>query len=344
MGIAATTFTTARTPENFKAWFAEAPADAQTYLKTVAVKTGNVAALTGLDALEKTPDADPAAAITNLYTQVDAAALAATQAAREVTLGWSANGAPKEPPALSGKLTMEGGLPTLATAIGTFTLKCVNPVGANDVTAFNGRVVTVKGWPDATWAPGAQTKPSLLVEEFGPGTGGFVTGRVKVLNAEVFINVRADKQVHVTEPGLKAALLGYDQLGIVLPGEPELVGTEYQYKVAPEGYYVLGGFNTAGTPNLMPDKAVFNLQLAHGKSITCEVPRASWDATARTQRHYVYGRFEGTQFKGAGITPTAGSWSGPPSWQRGAETTKFIEYATPVGPSPYTPDESKFGV
>src|SRR6185436_4306690 len=147
MGIAATNFSAARTAENFKAWYAEAPKEASTYLKTVAVKTGNVEALNSLDKLEAQPPADVGAAVAGVYAQVDAAALGALQAARVGTLGWEAKGPPKEPPTITGRLSMVNGQPTLTTPAGVFTVRSVNPVGANDISAFTNRVVTVKGWP-----------------------------------------------------------------------------------------------------------------------------------------------------------------------------------------------------
>src|SRR5205085_12297210 len=108
MGIAATNFAAARTPENFKAWVQEAPAEAAKYLGAVAVKTANVAALNTLDQLEKAAPPDPAAAFGEVFSQLDAAALGTVQAARVETLGWEAKGPPREPPTITGKLSMEG--------------------------------------------------------------------------------------------------------------------------------------------------------------------------------------------------------------------------------------------
>lgn len=340
MGLAATQFTTARNTENFKAWFAEAPHDAKTYLQTVAVKTGNVAALQAVDALEN------AEAAATIFAQVDAAALAATQAKRVDTLGWSAEGPPREAPALTGRLTMEGTTPVLATSIGTFNVRSINPVGANDVGAFAGRVVTVKGWPDATWAPGAgAARPTLIAEEWGPGVGhGFVTGRLTMVNGELTVQVRADKQARITDEGLKAQLLPYEKLGIVLPGEPVLENGAWLYKEAPTDFYVLGGFNLAGTGAVNGEVVSFTLQLAHGKSVTAEVPKRSWDSVTRTQRHYLYGHFESNTFKAAGMTGPAGTWSGEPSFQRGVESTKFVEHAVPVETEAFSEDEKKFGM
>jgi hypothetical protein len=159
MGIGATNFANTRTPENFKAWYQEAPTDAASYLKAVAVKTANVTALNALDQLEKTAPADPVKAFGELFTQLDAAAMGQLQAQRVDTLGWEAKGPPREPPTITGRLTMEGTTPVLTTPMGTFNVRSVNPVGANDVSAFAGRVVTIRGFPTRAGNPARRRAP-----------------------------------------------------------------------------------------------------------------------------------------------------------------------------------------
>lgn len=346
MGIAGAAFNTARTPQNFTAWYAEEREKATTYLKSVAVQTGNVAALNAIDAIEAGTDAAAALAavgtVANIYAQIDAQGIAAVQAARVGTLGWEAKGPAKQPPALTGELSMVAGLPTLKTAAGTFTVQSINPVGANDISAFAGRVVTVRGWPDGTWQPGGTA--TLMAEEWAPGTSHeFVTGRIAVDGDNVSIRVNPNKKVLITDATLKGVLKAYNELGIVLPGPVVGESTSPEYRTAPEDYYILGGFSNAQNPALAAEAVVFNLQLAHGKSLKTNVPRVAWDSVPRTQRHYLYGHIENGEFKAKGLTPTAGGWSSP-AYTPGVESTKFVQYAVPTIEPAFTPEQAKFGM
>ena len=84
------------------------------------------------------------------------------------------------------------------------------------------------------------------------------------------------------------------------------------------------------------------MQLAHGKTIECTMPKESWDKTERQQRHYFMGHFENGQFKAEGLTPTAGPFvsSGTPS----KPSMDFIERAIPVTPPVYSANDAQFGL
>jgi hypothetical protein len=225
---------------------------------------------------------------------------------------------PKTPPALTGKISLENGRVYLDSKAGKFEVVNTNGAmndsthffSASDVQAFNGRVVTVRGWPTEGWQTG-QKGGVLAVEEWSPGNSpDFVSGRVKVSGDSVVISIRPDKQVVVDDPKLKAALKNYDALGVVLPGEVEKKGDTWHFKGAPADYYVLAGFSaTWGTEQRRGDTVSFNMQLAHGKTLTCHVPATHWDQGHRQQRHYFFGHIDGGQFKAKGFTPSAGGWN-----------------------------------
>lgn len=225
---------------------------------------------------------------------------------------------PRTPPPLTGVVSLENGQVYLASKAGKFQV--VNTAdGMNDSThffsgqdvqAFQGRIVTVRGWPTDGWQTG-QEGGTLAVEEWAPGKGAdFVAGRVKIDGERVTIRVREDKSVEVDDATLKAALHDYDALGIVLPGAVDKQGDAWHFKGKPKDYYVLAGFSGMyGTGETrIGDGVTFNMQLAHGKSLTSTVPAASWDANTRSQRHYFFGHIEGGAFLGKGFTPSAGPW------------------------------------
>lgn len=224
---------------------------------------------------------------------------------------------PKTPPSLTGKLVMENGKPWLESPAGRFELvntahggDSLHFFSASDVQAFAGRVVTVRGWPTDGWLPG-QTGGTLAVEEWAPGTSAdFVAGRLLVKGEDVSVRVRADKLVAIDDPALKSWLKSYDNLGIVLPGVVEKRGDAWHFTSAPADFYVLAGFTGmyGQTPTPNGGKYTFNMQLAHGKTVSTDVPETEWDKTARGQRHYFYGHFETGKFVAKGFTPSAGGW------------------------------------
>jgi hypothetical protein len=251
-----------------------------------------------------------------LAAPVPAAALPLTEAAAAVRPVVAEPDDPQTPPALTGKLSLDNGRIMFDSPIGQFEIASggqgdsLHFFSASDVQAFAGRVVTVRGWPADGWVPG-QPGATLLVEEWGPGSSGdIVSGRVLVSGEDVLINIRNDKQVKIDDPTLKAALMRYDDLGVVLPGPAEKTADGWHYASAPSDYYVLGGFSAMGAQNgeANGDTLIFTLQLAHGKTVSCEVPAASWDATPRSQRHYFFGHLEDGVFKAKGFTPSAGPW------------------------------------
>lgn len=224
---------------------------------------------------------------------------------------------PKTPPSLSGKLVMEGGKPWLESPAGKFALvntanggDSLHFFAASDVQAFAGRVVTVRGWPTDGWLPG-QTGGTLAVEEWAPGKNAdFVAGRLLVKGEDVSVRVRADKLVAIDDPALKSVLKTYDNLGIVMPGAVEKRGEQWHFTATPADYYVLAGFSGmyGTTPVQAEGKYTFKMQLAHGKTVSTEVPEAEWEKTPRGQRHYFFGHFEAAKFVAKGFTPSAGSW------------------------------------
>ena len=224
---------------------------------------------------------------------------------------------PKTPPSLTGTLVMENGKPWLESAAGKFELVNIANGGdslhffsASDVQAFAGRVVTVRGWPTDGWLPG-QTGGVLAVEEWAPGkSADFVAGRLMVKGEDVSVRVRADKLVAIDDPALKALLKSYDNLGIVLPGAVEKQGDAWRFTATPADYYVLSGFSAmwGATPTPVDGKYTFSMQLAHGKTVSTEVPATEWEKTARGQRHYFFGHFEPGKFVAKGFTPSAGPW------------------------------------
>ena len=104
---------------------------------------------------------------------------------------------------------------------------------------------------------------------------------------------------------------------------------------------MLAGFAVAGTPPVGADKVSFNLQMAHGHQVPCDMTRAAWDAAPHTSRHYVFGHFDAGKFIATGLTPTgtANAYGGTAT-----ESSAFVELATPVEPPAYTADEAKFGM
>ena len=224
---------------------------------------------------------------------------------------------PETPPTLTGTLSMATGVPTLQTKAGAFQIVNVNDwadsihtFGGEDVQAFAGRTVTVRGWPEDGWLPGQTGTPRLAVEEWAPGnTPDFVSGRLQVIGNDVFVRVREDKKVKVVDTKLADALRGFDRLSVVLPGEVEKKGDAWAFKGAPADFYILGGFLGAYGAAPVGDSVTFQLQLAHGMSHPAKLPTASWDAVPRGQRHYLFGHFENGQFEGRGFTPSAGPWS-----------------------------------
>ncbi len=178
--------------------------------------------------------------------------LGAIQQARAKTLNWEAQ-APMEPPAFTGKVSVQDGQVKLETAGGTFDLAV--PAQnvwlarwAAEVGAFKGQVVTVRGWPDTAGK-------AIAVDGFAPGTEReFVQGRVtRTEDGALAIAVRPDKQVRITHPKLQAKLQDYVRVGFILPGEAKEVqtpkGKQWVYDQNPDGYYMLTKLNPSTLDN-----------------------------------------------------------------------------------------------
>ncbi|MBX7101835.1 MAG: hypothetical protein K1X89_29235 [Myxococcaceae bacterium] len=340
-------FATSRTAEAFRTWAQAEPAAAATWLKTVAGTVGAAPALQAIDAFTRGP-VTPAAldALGGVFTQLSTASLGDVQAARAATLGWTAEHT-GDAPALTGTVRLEGGEPVLDTTAGSFGLVNGNffdlengnwqvnhYLGGRDAVAFAGQTVTVRGWPEAQWTPGARAK--LVVEEFAPGDSpDFVSGRVVSDAQGVSVRVRPDKVVKVTDPALAAALAPFDQLGVILPGAPALSGETLEYRAQPDAYYVLAGFLGTPAPQALPGgQERFDLQTAHGRRMQVDFPAGVAEAgPSHGGRHYVFGAFDGGVFKAKSYTPDTGQWtasSGVPV----SRTARFAQWATALDAPP----------
>lgn len=327
--ISGARFAQVRTPESFKAWAAEEPQAAATWLGKVARTLG------AADVFAAEP-----ARLGEAFDQLGARAIATVQTERAASIGWSTQEPIADAPAITGTLRLENGEPVLDTPAGTLSMVSANFfelegndwqknhfLGGHDVAAFAGQVVTVKGWPAEGWAPGAPAK--LVVEEFAPGSSpDFVSGRVMVQGDDVLVRVRPGKDVKVLDPVLKAQLAAYPQLGVILPGAVEKTGDTYSFAAHPEDYYVLLGFGASGTAT--PDgRQPVSFYGAHGKNIPGTIDKVAFDAgPARNTRHYVLGRFVNGQLEAKGYTPHAGAWSF--TGEKPAPNARFAEWVTPV--------------
>lgn len=341
------TFAASRTAEAFRTWAQAEPAAAATWLKSVAGTVGAAPALQAIDAFTAAP-ITPASldALGRVFTQLSTATLGDVQAARAATLGWTAEHT-GDAPTLTGTVRLENGEPVLDTSAGSFTLVNGNffdlenrnwqvnhYLGGRDAVAFAGQTVTVRGWPDAEWSPGARAK--LVVEEFAPGDSpDFVSGRVVSDAQGVSVRVRPDKVVKVTDPALAAALAPFDQLGVILPGAPALSGETLEYREQPEAYYVLAGFLGTPAPQALPGgKERFDLQTAHGRRMQVDFPAGVAEAgPAHGGRHYLFGAFDGGTFKASSYTPDTGQWtssSGVPV----SRSARFAQWATALDAPP----------
>ncbi len=172
--------------------------------------------------------------------------LGALQASRSATLGWSEQ-AHLEAPTYTGTVQVKDDQVKLSTPMGELTLATApgqwHAKWAAEVGAFNGTVVTVRGWPD-------KTGNALAVESFGPGSGtGYVQGRVtRTPDGAVAIQERPDKLVRITDTTLAAHLEKFMRVAFILPGEAQATpskggGLEWKYDGQPEGYYMLTKLN-----------------------------------------------------------------------------------------------------
>lgn len=331
--ISGARFAQVRTPESFRAWAAEDPQAAASWLGKVARTVG------AGDQFSLEPSK-----LGEAFDQLAARAIATVQTERAASIGWSTQEPVSDAPAITGTLRLENGEPVLDTPAGKLSMVSANFfelegndwqknhfLGGHDVVAFAGQVVTVKGWPDASWAPGAPAK--LVVEEFAPGSSSdFVTGRVLVQGDDVLVRVRPGKDVKVLDPVLKAQLAAYPQLGVILPGAVEKNGDAYSFSGHPDDYYVLLGFGSAGAPAADGRQPVA-FYGAHGKSIPGTIDKAAYDAGAeRSSRHYVLGRFVNGQLEAKGYTPHAGAWSF--AGEKPAPSARFAEWVTPLEEPP----------
>ena len=172
--------------------------------------------------------------------------LGSLQAARGNTLGWSDH-AHLDAPVFTGTVTVDDDQVKLSTPLGAFTL--ATPPGqwgskwAAEVGAFNGTVVTVRGWPD-------EANGAIAVESFGPGDGGgYLQGRVtRTPDGQIAIQERPGKLVRITDAQLSARLEKFMRVAFILPGEPLATrkddGTlDWHYDGNPGGYYMLTKLN-----------------------------------------------------------------------------------------------------
>lgn len=264
----ATQFSQARTTANFNALANAEPLTAAKYL-------ARASAAGGLDAPWKTQleqllstTFEPGARDTALKTffaqnqaAISAMELAAVQAARVDTLGFTTR--EPEPVHLTGTIGVaaDGLAPTLTTPEGTFRLEMPNwKVGygnqalyfeVNALQSFNGQVGSVRAYP--TDQPGV-----LAVEEFSPSSSPhFTSGRLSLENGKLGINVRPGKWVEVRDPAIAAALSplakarnpndGWAGTGVILPGTTAKQDAQGWYLEGPvTDYWMLARSNGAG--------------------------------------------------------------------------------------------------
>ena len=338
----ATAFSQTRSAEAYRAWLAAEPKPAAEWLKKVSASTapGTIAQA---DAFLAAPSPEKLDALVGIVAHLEAKALGDLQAARASTLGWTTERAP-DPPALTGKISIENNTPILSTATGEkFALMNssfwnhgpdnghdYHATVGRDLLAFVGRTVTVRGWPDASWDP-AKPVNNLLVEDFGLGaTTAYTQGRVRVQDDGVFIQLRPDKLVKVEDPALANELKDLDRLGVLLPGAPEEKNGKLSYPKLAGDYWVLGGFAWAQNAVRTGDgKVTFQLQLAHGKAKPIELDATAWDnGPAKSMRQYFFGRFENGTFKAKAYSEPAENWDGPVSTE--APSSRFVSRAVPV--------------
>jgi hypothetical protein len=189
-----------------------------------------------------------------------------------------------------------------------------------DVQAFAGCTVTVRGWPEKGWKPGQPGTARLAVQAFAPGSSpDFLSGRVRVVGKSVFVHVWPEKDVRITDPRLKAALGRCDGVGVILNGRVTRTAGGWRFADAPRDYWVLGGFlRLADTPPKREGKTVsFLMQIAHGGTAPATLPTSAWDSgspkveakpdTPRRSRHFLFGHFDARgRFVATRYTPSAG--------------------------------------
>jgi hypothetical protein len=222
--------------------------------------------------------------------------LGSTQAARAATLGWAAEQRP-DAPAFTGRVEMQGERVVFICEGQTFALQnSGSQCFVTDASAFNGQIVTVKGWPDGAG--------NLVAEEFAPGSSpDFVSGRVKVHpDGKVGVQVRDDeKWVEVTDATLARALRQVNGAGVILPGPVDRRGNTFRFDGNPRDYYVLTALDHATAPGH------FGAQVAHENGeLDLRVPKGA-RSDLLDARRFVYGHLEpGMAFEA--------KWVSPPAW------------------------------
>jgi hypothetical protein len=201
-------------------------------------------------------------------------------------------------------------------------------VPGTDVMAFAGQDVSLRGFID-------KAGKAVRVTEFAPGRmKDFVTGRVTLQGADVFIRARGRGLVKVSDPKLKAELAAHNNLGVILEGptteKKHADGSVTRvFEGAPKEYWMLVRFTEA--PAVGADgKLRGPIQAATSQtSTTVELTADEAKHIEINDRMYVLGRFHGTQVKASKATPSAGTPWSTATTQRGAAMKSVIEFIEP---------------
>lgn len=182
----------------------------------------------------------------DLLKLTNAKAMADVQQAGKTSLSWEASDK-AEPMRITGRPVIENGIVKFKTTHGTFDLDMASTWREEIETTFLNDVITVKG---AVQANGT----TLKVDQWGPGTGPFMSGRVQIEGDDVYISPTGsidEQSAKVTNPELKRILMNkgpdtdwsaWNPVGVLLPSEPvKNRNGKLEYRDFPkEGFYVLG--------------------------------------------------------------------------------------------------------
>lgn len=202
-------------------------------------------------------------------------------------------------------------------------------VPGTDVMAFAGQQVSVRGHLDASGKV-------LRVTEFAPGTvKDFVSGRVVVEGSEVKVRARGRGLVDITDPDLKAQLVGHHNLGVIFEGP-------VSEKAQPDGritrtfdrkldeYWLLVKFTEAPTAS-SAGKVRGPIEAATSTTMTeVEIPSDAAQVIEVGDRMYVRGRFENGDIVATKATSSAGSPWTEATHARGAAMRSVIEFIDPA--------------
>ena len=262
-------------PNNLKTFWSKDPVTAAKWTVSVAKAAG--VASKSIDQVEKLlsgKGSDEAKATKlakliegepGLLNLTDAQAMAKMQTEGAKNLAWEAAPA-TEPMRITGRPVLEDGKVKFQTTHGTFDIDMSRTWREEIETTFLNEIVTMKGVPSADGK-------SIKVDQWGPGTEPFFSGRVQVQNGEVYVTPSGsvDEQAAlVTHPELKRILMNkgpdsdwaaWNPVGVLLPGDAvknEATG-KLEYPDFPEqGFYILGRLMKLNTGEL-PDGRVVHL-------------------------------------------------------------------------------------